>query len=181
MLKKLFPPEGNQKGFTLVELLVAIAITGIISLVIIGVTLQVITVNSADSNRMDAVKQVENALHWINRDAQMAWPSSILPGDNTTTSFPLFLKWTDYSDDPSEENMQYEVTYIINPDGVLERAQTVNAGAISYTYICGNINSTNSNYNFNGEVLTINLTSTVEGLRSATETRTLQVKPRTTH
>ena len=91
-LLKLRTSITNQKGFTLVELLISLAITAVISSAITLSISQVFSVSIASKNRMEAVKQVENGLHYINRDAQMA--SSIVP---TSNDFPLILTWNEWN------------------------------------------------------------------------------------
>jgi prepilin-type N-terminal cleavage/methylation domain-containing protein len=81
----------NQKGFTLVELLVAILITAIIVASVTMAIFQVFTGNARTSNHMTAVRQVQEAGYWVSHDTQMS--------NNVTTSgatgFPLILKWRD--------------------------------------------------------------------------------------
>jgi len=173
MLSKVFPLNRNQKGFTLAEILVAVAITAVIGSVITMSISQLFTVSIADKNRMEAVKQVENALHYINRDAQMAKAFDIIPGSSVPFTSGLHLQWIDY-DISSEINNT--VDYTLDADGDLKRVYW-RAGDTVTTTVARHIESV-SNYSFDGAVLVVNLTASVEGLRSATESRTLQVKPR---
>jgi prepilin-type N-terminal cleavage/methylation domain-containing protein len=197
MLNKMAFLNKSQKGFTLVEMLVAIAISGIISLIIVGVTTQTFTVSSADSNRMQAVKQVENALHWINRDVQMAYPDSIQPISGTffkpdllNPGSPLHLEWKDYTDSGVPRHI---VEYWIDSN-ILKREETVGNSPPITTRIAdsidNNIDIDNSNswFQFHDvydvdhpedfHTLTVQMTASVTGYRSATETRTLIIKSR---
>ncbi len=184
MLKKLFHKHGSQKGFTLVELLVAVAITAVIGSVITMSISQLFSVSISDKNRMTAVKQVENALHYINRDVQMADRRLISPDDGSTGYFimGLNLQWTDYTLDPV---VKISVDYTLDADGVLERVYTIkenneeeNIISTVTTNIASHIDSVNSYYSFDGEMLEIKITASVGGFKSVTESRTLQVKPR---
>ena len=180
MIKKLFKAH-EQNGFALIEMLMAIAISGLIIAGIVDVTVQTIVINAAHNSRMTAIKQVENAIHWIERDAQMASSKSIEPSDSTVTDFPLELSWTHF-----EDNYTHFITYRVD-NGVLLRREVVkdiaeaeNEELISdtETMICNNVIAADSNYAFNAEILEVNLTVTVSGFRSATESRTLYVMPR---
>ena len=161
----------NQRGFTLIEMLIAIAIAGLIISSIAAVIMQTVTVSAADSKRMEAVKQVENALHWIDRDAQMTSRNSLNTNNPTLPNFPLKLSWINF------DGEQHAVTYSI-VSGVLQRSESVNGGTASVSSIAQHIVAASSNYTFDGRVLIVNLTSTTVGFGSASESRTLYVIPR---
>jgi prepilin-type N-terminal cleavage/methylation domain-containing protein len=176
MMKQLRKIINTQGGFSMIEMLVAIAISGLIIGLIVDVTAQTLVINAADNSRMAAVKQVENAIHWIERDGQMASSKSI---DSTATQFPLELRWTGF-----ENGYTHFITYDVN-NGELSRHEVVkdisepeNKEVISETetFICDNI--VDAGYAFDGKILEVNLTAHVSDYRSATETRTLYVIPR---
>jgi len=75
----------NQKGFTLIELIVALAIASVIGVAATMTAHQLISIPVISNDSNTAINQVRNAVNWINRDAQSATPSSI----NTTS--PKFL------------------------------------------------------------------------------------------
>ena len=232
----------NQKGFTLVEVLIAIAITAAIGAGLAMAVFEVIQVNAMSNNRMEAIKQVENAFHYIIRDAQMTSPhidpptsgsfinSSLRSNANigntsiqvtNTTNFPdsgwvvigtdankeiakytsktstrlsgipspglinahasgeqvsnaLALHWTDFND------TNYIVTYsIARVDGIkllrrMEKIGDLEPVAMDVARYIDNALSS-SNYDFDGKVLTVKLTASTGGYKSATETRTVDV------
>ncbi|MFW0860383.1 MAG: prepilin-type N-terminal cleavage/methylation domain-containing protein, partial [Dehalococcoidia bacterium] len=82
----------SQRGFTLIELIIAIAITGIIIGGIVMTIFQVISVNALTANHLTAVRQVQNAGHWITSDAKMA-QSVATTG---ASGFPLTLTWSEW-------------------------------------------------------------------------------------
>jgi len=106
----------NQRGFTLVELIIAVAITGIIIGAATTTIFQVFSGNERTSNHMTAVKQVQNAGYWISHDAQMA--QDVVP-DTGDTGFPLTLTWIDW------DGTVNEVTYTI-VDSELKRSHYIN-------------------------------------------------------
>jgi prepilin-type N-terminal cleavage/methylation domain-containing protein len=86
----------NQKGFTLIELVVAMLITAIISGGVTTAVFQVIVGSARTNNHMIAVRQVQDAGYWVSHDAQMA--QSIRIGDDPATPATEFLTltWTDW-------------------------------------------------------------------------------------
>lgn len=96
----------EQRGFTLVGLLGALAITGLIAGGITTAISQVFIFNMRTTAHMTAIKQVESAVHWISRDAQMAKTITVDPGD---TGFPLILTWTDYGEGGATQTVTYTI------------------------------------------------------------------------
>jgi prepilin-type N-terminal cleavage/methylation domain-containing protein len=176
MIKKLVNNR-RQPAFTLVELVVAVAISGIMIAGITTAIVQSITVSAANKTRMEAIKQVENAIHWIERDVQMASSKSISPNNSTVTSFPLSLRWPDFSDDST-----HAVSYTI-VNGILQRNEVItdmdgHVISNSSTRIASNVITGNCNYIFDGSILELNIKVDVNGYKPATELRTLYVIPR---
>jgi len=82
----------NQMGFTLTELMLAIAIAGIITGGITTTIFSVVNGSARTSNHMTAVRQVQNAGYWVSRDTQMAQSVTL----SASSGFPLILAWTDW-------------------------------------------------------------------------------------
>ena len=128
----------DQGGFTLIELIVAIAIAALITAGITAAIMQVLTINTRASNHMVAVRQVQQAGKEVSKDTLQA--QSV----NATGSwgFPLILTWTEWG-----TNNTHTVDYTLEerPGGVvrLQRGHSVNGGNSTVTtvaeYIDGNI------------------------------------------
>jgi prepilin-type N-terminal cleavage/methylation domain-containing protein len=92
----IFPRLGtghdNQKGFTLLELIIAIAIAALITAGITMAIMQILTINHRASNHMIAVRQVQQAGKEVSKDALQAQPTKI--DDDPLGAF-LVLNWTD--------------------------------------------------------------------------------------
>lgn len=161
----------DQRGFTLVGWLMAIAVAGVISGGITMTIFQVFDQNARSTAHMTAVKQVEHAVHWISRDAQMAQTVETTDPDG----FPLILSWVEW------DNTENVVTYSIVGDE-LKRSHSVGGGAPSETRVASYINSDPdvTNCAFADGVLTFEITATVGygSSQESTETRVCEVIPR---
>jgi type II secretory pathway pseudopilin PulG len=85
----------GQKGMTMVELVVAIATTGIIVAFLGTAIYQIITVSGYGNDRLIAAHELQNAAHWFNIDGQEAKAASGGAGlaltmtDNSSITFTL--------------------------------------------------------------------------------------------
>jgi len=119
MFNRLKKINKNQKGFTLIELIVVIAITGLIISAITVTIFQLFSISARSDSHMLAVRQVQNAGYWISHDTQMA---QSVETDGGTTGFPLKLTWSNEWDSNT-----YEVVYnLIEADSELRRSYKVN-------------------------------------------------------
>ncbi len=168
----------DEKGITLIELVVVLGVAGIITSAITMTFFQVFINNAHSTAHMTAVKQVENAIHWLNRDVQGAQSVNIAP-----SGFPLTLTWVEWN------NKKQEVTYRLGDMGggakQLERQHVTydasgNVIGNQTTLVARYIDpgSTMTNCQYSGGVFTYTITATVTGLRSASETRKGEIKPR---
>jgi prepilin-type N-terminal cleavage/methylation domain-containing protein len=98
-MKKL---KKDEKGFTFIELLIAILLTGIVASAITGTILYVFNANFRTANRMAAVRQVRNVGFWISPDGQMA--KNVTIGGDPGTLFTF--TWQEW-----ETGYSHEVTY----------------------------------------------------------------------
>jgi len=167
---KISPPEiisGNQKGFTLIELLIGIAIAGILASGIAMGIFTIFDINARSNSSMTAVKEVENAIHWITRDTQMAQQVVLDPGNS---GFPIVLSWVDW------DSNSHSVTYSI-VSGELRRIYSLNGDEPTTTVIVNHIDpaSLMTNCQLTPGVLTYTITATTGGFRPASETRSFNI------
>ena len=62
----------RQSGFTLAEMLVTAAITGVLATVIGTSVFQIFTITEHGNDRLLALHELQNAGFWLNNDGQMA-------------------------------------------------------------------------------------------------------------
>jgi type II secretory pathway pseudopilin PulG len=76
----------GERGYTLVEALIAIAITGFLVTVLGMVVQQMVTVPERANDQLDAIHPVQNAAHWLTLDGQTA--QSAVGGSSLTLTLP---------------------------------------------------------------------------------------------
>ncbi len=85
----------KQAGMTMVELVVAIAITGIIVVFLSTAIYQIITVSAYGNDRLTALHELQNTAQWFNLDSQEARTATggsqlvLTLADNSTISYSL--------------------------------------------------------------------------------------------
>ena len=97
--------DRDNKGFTMIELLVVIVISGVIAAVIAATILQLNETVVTNRNKLTATNWQTTAQNWIQTDVKMA--QQIQTG--TKSGFPLELSWVVWG------GTQHRVTYKLDP------------------------------------------------------------------
>lgn len=121
----------KERGFTIIELLLATAIATLIACAATMGIFQIIKSTERSNEHMTAVRQVQNASYWISRDAQMA--ESVITDNLSPTDF-IFLTWTereygDYGSDDTYHSITYFFEELSDEIGKLKRNHWSSAGA----------------------------------------------------
>jgi|GEM_PF-642579 len=113
--------KNQPRGFGVVELVIGLAVTSLIAL---GSTLlahQTLTLNMKTHQNIAVTTEVENAVHWISRDAQMA--ETILTQNLNPPNFIEF-SWTEWG--IGEDTVYHTVIYTVENsiDGIGDMKRT---------------------------------------------------------
>lgn len=141
-----------QKGMTMVELVVAIAVTGIIVAFLGTAVHQITTVTGYGNDELTALHELQNAAYWFSRDGQRAISASVDGG--------LLLTISESS----------EITYALSGTELRRTADG------SQMVVAKNI--TSADFSINGRTLTMSLTSAPEGRDGVSENATYMVSMR---
>ncbi len=76
----------GERGYSMVEALIALGIAGFIVTAIALAMQQIVTVPERGDDQLDAIHTVQNAAHWITLDGQMA--EAAVGGSNLTLTLP---------------------------------------------------------------------------------------------
>jgi len=139
----------RQSGATMVELITAVAITGIIVVFLGTAVYHIITVSEYGNDKFTALHELQNAAYWFNKDGQEAKAAA--------AGSQLVMTLTDNS----------TVTYIL--DGTVLQRSSAGLQLI----LARNIS--NADFSVDGRVLTMSLTSTPPGRNNISENGTYMV------
>jgi prepilin-type N-terminal cleavage/methylation domain-containing protein len=162
----------DQRGFTLIEMLVVLVLIGIITGGITAAISQVLTINTRASNHMIAVRQVQQAGKEVSKDTLQA--QNVTYSDNP---FLLTLAWTD--SDGAENAVNYTIE-----DNKLQRSQSIDGSSPTFRVIAQYIDPVQTSCNPVGvlpdnSAINFKVTATVgNGPYEAIETRIYEIEPR---
>jgi prepilin-type N-terminal cleavage/methylation domain-containing protein len=162
-------PKTNQKGFTLIEIVISLGIFGLVIAAATGTIAQVIQ-SARSSEHMTALRQVQSAGYWVSKDGIQAQTIA-------TQGYFLYVARTDWDD-----SELHEIVYTLQdmPSGALKQLQRDESlnGAPTSTFIVSRYidpAQTTCVWDVDAKALTFTVTAT---MNQQTETRTYEVQPR---
>jgi prepilin-type N-terminal cleavage/methylation domain-containing protein len=170
----------GEKGYTFIELMVALGILVLVSGAAAIAIYQISKGTQENNTHMNAIRQVQNAGYWICRDARMA---QSIDTDNLTLPLFLIFNWTEWDNDNEKiyHSANYTLEGLTDSIATLKRIHSSSAGANEETLIATHIyyeptdpdDTTKADYQ--APVLTLQLTSVD---KDATEVREYHIKNR---
>ena len=179
--------QGNQRGFTLVEVMVGVLIMGLVGLAATAAIIQVVNAGR-HSTHMSALRQVQTAGYWVSRDGLQAQvvvdntpddPHIDVDDPETQDTEILILEWTEW-----EGGWFHRVVYSLQdmPSGSLKklwRHETITPEGsdptLHTTMVAQYIDASATSCQWDGSQIIFEVTATVE---QQTESRTYEIKPR---
>lgn len=158
----------NQKGFTLLEVLVALAVGGMVMTGIMLAIYQVAWGSTRANSQVTALTDVNQAAMWLRQDLQMA-QSTTLADPTPTPQSSVTLDWTDYTG-WATDNRTHASSYALS--GTELRRTYDGAVRIVGRHI------TSIGFTRNGSVITVAITATGPGAQQQAETLELNVLTR---
>ena len=169
LLDKLTDLSKNRRGFTLIEMLFAMAIVGIIFATLSTGIFQLLTISAENITKESAIRGMDTARIWLVQDFQAAnageLPSTSVLVNTTNNNNFTFIKSVTASDDTT-------IIYTITSDGNLQR-KVVNKA--SGTFTVSIIGSDISSLSYDSATRKVTLSS---GLQPNLTTRTFIINPR---
>ncbi len=100
----------NQKGFTLLEVLLTLAIGTVVLLALVGSIFMVMRGVPDIRERAVVLADIERAAHWINRDISMGRTSDLV--NDAPPVVQMTITWFDYTKEAElEESQAHTVSY----------------------------------------------------------------------
>ena len=139
----------GEQGFTLVELVVVVAIAGFLFSILGAAIHHIVTIPEEGNDRVTALHELQNAAHWVNLDGQMA--------QSATGGNELVLTLPDSS----------SISYTLVGTDLLRTTSTSNRTLAQ--------NIASANFSVQNRIITVDLASAPDGRWGVSENETYQI------
>jgi prepilin-type N-terminal cleavage/methylation domain-containing protein len=164
----------NQKGFTLIELLVAVAILGIVVVGIVSSIFQIVQGGTQIAGKSVALADIDNAAHWLTRDIVMGQSTDLVYDDPPTGN--MTMTWNDLTGwAEAEESISHSAVYTHSGTQLLREYDSAN----NTTIVGRHLTDVGFSIDIDGNLVTVTLTSSPDGVRASTVTRKYLIRMRT--
>lgn len=161
----------NQKGFTLIELVVALAILGIVVVGIVTSIFQIMQGRAQIAGKSVALADIDNAAHWLTRDIVMGQSTDLEDGEPPTGN--MTITWNDLTGwAEAEESISHSAVYTHSGTQLLREYDSANNTTIVGRHL------TDVGFSIDDRLITVTLTSSPDGVRASTVTRRYLIRMR---
>ena len=184
----------HERGFTLLEILVSMAIIGLLAVPMVGAIGQTVVRTDENNTRLRALVPIENAGRSLGRDIRIAQATDLATSSSDTR---LELTWTDWADASQYDEYsagdvvykRYRATYVLSGDdlgrtldvcdkwdttqGICDPVTGTWTG--STTVVASPVSSVSFTRD-TGALITIDITSAPKGPGFPSESRTYRVR-----
>lgn len=124
--------RNNERGFTLVEVLLVIAVSGMIVATVTSSILLVFKVPARSTAAVAATENIRHAAYRISRDIKMAGTTNLVDGAQPVENFTLdWISW--YEEDGVPDDTYYRVKYWLSAGKLKRRYGSYDPGATTPT------------------------------------------------
>ena len=158
----------KQKGFTLIEMLVALGVGTVILLSIVGSIFLVMRGTPEIRKEVVALTDIENAAHWLTRDIVMGQVTTLVEEEEPVST--VNMTWDNLAAQEGEE-ISHHVVYTHSGTELLRQydsADNITVGR-HLTYV---------GFSIEGSLVTVALTASLDGTPRSTVTRTYVIQMR---
>lgn len=128
----------GEKGFTLLEVVVGVAIMGIIAWPLAMAVMTILTNPERSTDHNIVLQQVQNAGYWVSRDVQVA--KMVTPGANN--GFPVTLV-VPVDDNPAND---YSIVYLFDDSKLKRQEYDSTPTLVSETLIADYVDTDNTTF-----------------------------------
>lgn len=164
----------SQKGFTLLEILVVLAVGGILLASVVTAIFQTVRVTAQSTTQIAALEDIKNAAYHLSKDVRMAATTDLEDGADPVSSLTLdWTSWYDSNGQLSSVNRQAE--YTLSGKKLL-RAYDPNTALVGdeATATVGKFISS-IEFSRQGQIIVIAITSSPEGKAETAEQKTFRL------
>jgi len=160
----------KQKGFTLVEMLGALVIGGMVIAAAAGILHQLVLGTDRSNSQVIALNDVSNAALAIRKDLEMTQETTLIDGDPNPQG-SVVLSWIDYTFFEADNQTAHSSTYSLSGTELLRSYDgTVNIVGRYITYI---------GFTQDGRMVSVSINATGPGAGQRRETLHFSVQTRT--
>ncbi len=163
----------SQKGFTLLEILLVLAVGGLLLVGVVNAIFQTTTITVERSTQITALEDIREVAAQVSKDIRMVRMAATTNlEDNGPVVDSLTLGWTNLYDENGELNVppvgEHSISYTSPSGGTLQRNYDGGPTTTVGSYI------SDIGFSQEGDIITVTITSSPRGNAETAEQRTYQ-------